>query len=52
MIPGSHAFDYLHSKLIFYEQCLKFKSNQDVPVHTTHISTVSFGNYHSLGDSH
>ena len=41
MMPGSYTFDDLHSKLIFYEQWLKFQSNRETTVHQALVSTVS-----------
>ena len=51
MLPGSYTFDDLQSKLIFYEQHLKFQQNCDVPVHQALVSTVSSSDNNSGGSS-
>ena len=40
MLPSSHAFEDLRSKLIFNEQRLKFQSNRDIPIHKAPVSTL------------
>lgn len=49
MMSGSHAFEDLQFKLIFYDQRLKFHSSREAPVHQALISTISAGSYNQGG---
>jgi len=49
MLPSSHNFNDLRSKLIFYEQRLMFQSNRDAPVHQALVNTISYDNSNSRG---
>ena len=51
MLPGSCIFDDLCSKLIFYEQRLKFQSSRETTVYQALISTVSSGSNTQGGSS-
>jgi len=41
MLPGAHFYDDLHSKLIFFEQRIKFTKVHDVPNHQAFAATVA-----------
>jgi len=49
MLPGATSFDDLHSKLLFYEQCLSLKKDRPTYVHQAFVATT--GTIFTIGNA-